>query len=344
MKRGNVSGYMPLAKKVFTGLVFCCAVICFIGCGNSKKENADGKVTIGIAKIVQHEALDAVEQGIMDALDVRGIDAEYDLQNANNDVNAASQIAAQFKREQVAAAVGIATPVAVALANAITDIPVVFSVITDPVGAGLVTTVEHGEGNVTGLSDAQPIPEHIALFKEIAGIKTLGYIYTSSEANSISALSLVEEACAAQGINLVTQSITNSAEVRQAAEAIVGRVDGIYLTTDNTVFSAHPALIQVFAENRKPAFSVDVTSAMDGGLMIASGFNYYKAGLATGDLVADILEGAKPAETPVRFITDPLQSDLVIDLDAAANCGITIPQKYVDMAGFVFTGGKMETR
>ncbi|MDR2897809.1 MAG: ABC transporter substrate-binding protein, partial [Spirochaetaceae bacterium] len=74
------------------------------------------------------------------------------------------------------------------------------------------------------------------------------------------------------------------------------------------------------------------------------GFNYYKAGLATGDLVADILEGAKPAETPVRFITDPLQSDLVIDLDAAANCGITIPQKYIDMAGYVFTGGKMETR
>jgi putative ABC transport system substrate-binding protein len=335
---------MPLTKKLIVGLVFCSAVICFTGCGNSKRESGDGKVTIGIAKIVQHEALDAVEQGIIDALDARGIEAVYDLQNANNDVNTASQIAAKFKREKTAVAVGIATPVAVALANAIKDIPVVFSVITDPVGAGLVTTVEHGEGNVTGLSDAIPTPDHIALFKEIAGIKTLGYIYTSSEANSVSALSLVERACAEQGIALVTQGITNSSEVRQAAEAIVNRVDGIYLTTDNTVFSALPALVQVFADGRKPVFSGDVTGALNGGCMIASGFNYYKAGLATGEMVAEILAGAQPQDMPVRFITDPSESDLLIDLDAAENCGITIPQGYIDMAEYVITGGMLEKR
>jgi putative ABC transport system substrate-binding protein len=240
--------------------------------------------------------------------------------------------------------VGIATPIAVALANTITDAPVVFSAVTDPVGANLVSTLAHGEGNVTGLSDAIPTAEHIALFKEIAGIKTLGYIYTSSEANSISALTLVEEACTELGLQLVTQAISTSAELRQAAEAIINRVDGIYLTTDNTVFSALPALIQVFETAKKPIFSGDVTGALSGGCLIASGFNYYKAGLATGNMVADILEGKKPADIPVKFLTDPSESDLLFDLDAAKNCGITIPPRYLSQANYIFENGVLSEK
>jgi putative ABC transport system substrate-binding protein len=241
-------------------------------------------------------------------------------------------------------AVGIATPIAVSLATTLTDIPVVFCSVTDPVGAKLVASLENGEGNVTGLSDFLDSGAHIALFKEIAGINTLGYIYTSSEANSISALSLVEAACRAQGIQLVTQAISASAELRQAAEAIVGRVDGIYLTTDNTVFSALPALIQVFSAARKPIFSGDVTGVLEGGAMIASGFNYYKAGLATGHMVADILEGKKPADIPVKFLTEPSETDLLFDLDEAKNCGITIPPRYLSQANYIFENGTLTSR
>jgi putative ABC transport system substrate-binding protein len=194
------------------------------------------------------------------------------------------------------------------------------------------------------MSDAIPTAEHIALFKTIAGIRTLGYIYTSSEDNSLSALELVEEACRAQGITLVTQTISTSAELRQAAESIVNRVDGIYLTTDNTVFSALPALVQVFNAARKPVFSGDVTGAMNGGCMIASGFNYYKAGLATGNIVADILEGKKPSEIPVKFLTDPSESDMLFDLDAARNCGITIPDNYLSLANYIFENGKLTSK
>jgi putative ABC transport system substrate-binding protein len=140
---------------------------------------------------------------------------------------------------------------------------------------------------------------------------------------------------------LVTQAISNSSELRQAAEAIVNRVDGVYLTTDNTVFSALPALVQVFSNAKKPIFSGDVTGALSGGCMLASGFNYYKAGLATGDMVADIIEGAKPADMPVKFFTDPSESDFLIDLDAAANCGITIPQSYVDAANYIYQTGTL---
>ena len=187
------------------GAVAC--ALSFSGC--AKKSG----VKIGIAKIVQHVALDDVERGVMDAVKAAGIDATFDLQNANGDVNTANQIASQFKDENVAVAVGIATPVAIAMANTLKEIPVVFGTVTDPVAAGLVTTVEHGEGNVTGMSDELPSVQQIKMFAEIAGIKTLGYIYTSNEDNSVSSLELVKKGCKEAGLGLVVQSITNSSEV-----------------------------------------------------------------------------------------------------------------------------------
>ena len=323
-------------RKIISMLLI--AGVCFSAvCAKPKVK----KIKIGIAKILQHPALDDIEQGVMDAVKDAGISATFDLQNANGDVNTANQIAAQFKSEKVDVAVGIATPVAIALANTMKDIPVVFGTVTDPLGAGLVTTLEHGEGNVTGMSDELPSKEHIRLFKEICGIKTLGYIYTSSEDNSVSALELVKAGCKENGIELVVQAISNSSEVKAAAEAIVGRVDGIYLSTDNTVFSALPSLVNVFNKAKKPIFSGDVTGAKEGGCLIASGFNYYKAGYATGEMVVDILNGKKPSEIPVRFMTKPSDSDLLFDLDVAKACGITIPEEYLNQATYIIENKKL---
>lgn len=332
---------MKKSLILFAGIV--AAVSMFSGC--SKKNGSSEKtVKIGIAKIVQHVALDDVERGVMDAIKDAGIKAKYDLQNANGDVNTANQIAVQFKDEKVDVAVGIATPIAIALANTLKETPVVFGTVTDPLGAGLVTTLEHGEKNVTGMSDELPSVQHIKLFKEIAGIKTLGYIYTSNEDNSLSSLELIKKGCAQAGLGLVTQSISTSSEVKQAAESIVDRVDGIYLTTDNTVFSALPSLVTVFNKAKKPVFSGDVTGAKEGGCFMASGFNYYKAGRATGEIVVQILKGANPSEIPVRFMTKPEDSDLLFDLDAAANCGIKIPSEYLSKATYIISGGKLQEK
>ncbi len=298
-------------------------------------------VKIGIAKIVQHPALDSVEKGIIDAIEAAGIKAKFDLQNANGDINTANQIATQFKDTKVDVAVGIATPIAIALANTLKKTPVVFGTVTDPLGAGLVTTLEHGENNVTGMSDELPSKEHIRIFKEIAGIKTLGYIYTSNEDNSVSSLELIKAGCKEAGLELVVQSITNSSEVKQAAEAIVDRCDGIYLTTDNTIFSALPSLVSVFNKAKKPIFSGDVTGTMNGGCFMAFGFNYYKAGYATGEMVVEILNGKKPSEIPVKFMTKTSDSDLLFDLDAAKACGITIPEDYLKQATYIIEDGKL---
>ena len=314
---------------------------------NKKSENQSAgqndvkTVKIGIAKIVQHVALDSVEKGVIDVLAENGVNAVYDLQNANGDPNTAAQIAMKYRDEGVDVAVGIATPVALALANVLDEIPVVFGTVTDPLAAGLVTSLSHGEKNVTGMSDAIPTEQHIALFKELTGIKTLGYIYTTGEANSVSSLELVKKGCEEAGLALVTQAITNSSEVKQACEAIVNRVDGLYLTTDNTIFSALSSVKDVFGEAKKPVFSGDVTGAQDGGCLIASGFNYYKAGRATGEIVLKILNGEKPSEIPVRFMTEPSDSDLLFDLDSAKNCGITIPEEYLSKANMIFENGSL---
>lgn len=326
-------------KKTLSILLM--VALCLSSVTAKAKKAKPKKVKIGIAKILQHPALDSIEQGVIDAINDAGFKATYDLQNANGDVNTANQIAAQYKAEKVDVAVGIATPIAIALANTMKDTPIVFGTVTDPLGAGLVTTLEHGEGNVTGMSDELPSNEHIKLFKKIAGIKTLGYIYTASEDNSVSALNLVKKGCEEAGLELVVQAISNSSEVKQAAEAIVDKVDGIYLSTDNTVFSALPSLVAVFNKAKKPIFSGDVTGALEGGCFMASGFNYYKAGYATGEMVVEILNGKKPSEMPIRFMTKPSDSDLLFNLDVAKTCGITIPQEYLDQATYIIENGKL---
>ena len=110
------------------------------------------------------------------------------------------------------------------------------------------------------------------------------------------------------------------------------------------MFSALPSLVTVFNKAKKPVFSGDVTGAKEGGCFMASGFNYYKAGRATGEILVQILKGANPSEIPVRFMTKPEDSDLLFDLDAAANCGIKIPSEYLSKATYIISGGKLQEK
>jgi len=191
--------------------IICLGMAVLMACTTTvfAKSKKSSKIKVGIAKIVQHPALDDVEKGVMDVVKESGLNVEFDNQNANGDVGTAAQIANQFKSEKVDVAVGIATPVAVALATTLNKTPVVFGTVTDPVGAGLVTSLDHGEKFVTGMSDAIPTVQHIKMFAEIAHLKTLGYIYTSDEANSISSLNLVKQGCKEAGIELLLRALQN---------------------------------------------------------------------------------------------------------------------------------------
>jgi len=342
---------MKRCISITAAIIFAAAIVSAAGTkdtGSRKTVSgaAAGQKTIkiGLAKIVTHPALDEVERGTMDYIKQAGFNPVYDQQNANGDVNTAAQIANQYKQEKVDVAVAIATPIAIAFANSIKDIPVVFGTVTDPIGAGLVSTYDHGENNVTGMCDANPTEQQITLFKEIAGIKTLGYIYTSKEASSVSTLKKIQAVCTKLGLKLEVQTIQSSSEVKQAAESMVNRCDGIYLSTDNTLFSALPALVDVFNRAKKPIFSIDLTTAKNGGVFMAHGFNWYKTGLATGEVVVRILKGEKPAQIPVRFMTKADDFELLFDMDQAKACGITVPQKYLDQANYLIENGKMTAK
>jgi len=301
----------------------------------------DGITTIGISKFITHPALDAVEQGIQDELAALGVEnVEYDLQNSNGDISTTASIAQKFKADRVDIAVGIATPNAQALANTITDVPVIYAAITDPVDAGLVTSYEKGEGNITGVSDMTPVKDQIALMADITDIEAIGHVYASGEANAVQLAEMAEKACEELGIRFVPSAITNSSEVKQAAQSIANKVDAFYVSTDNTVVSALPSVADVAMDAGIPIISADPTSSEGLDIMVAWGFDYYKMGRATGKLINDIIEGADPADIGTVFMTDPGDMQLWINLDVAQELGISIPQDVLDKASVIIENGE----
>lgn len=302
---------------------------------------APAKPLIGVSKIVSHPALDAVEKGIQDELAALKIDARYDLQNANGDANTAASIANKFRSEKVTLAIGIATPTAQALVNTLKTTPVVFSAVTDPVKAGLVKSLNKGEKYVTGVSDMTPVRQQIELLLKIKKIKRLGHIYTSSEENAVVLAGVVKKACQDLGIEYVETTVSKSAEVKQATQSIIRRVDALYVSTDNTVVSAMGALTDVAMKSKVPVMSADPSSAESYPVLAAWGFDYYKMGRATGKLVAEILKGKKPEQIPTRFMTKTSDVDLLVNLDVAKKLGLAVPQTIVKTANKVVENGKL---
>ena len=311
------------------------------GSGGSE-EAVPASNVIGISKIVAHPALDAVEQGIIDELTELGfVDLEYDLQNANGDISTAASIATKFANDAVRVAIGIATPTAQALVNAIDDVPVVYAAVTDPISAGLVPSYDAGAGNVTGSSDLAPVRAQFDLLTELVDARTVGHVYASGEANAVALAELARAAADQVGVAFVEATVVNSSEVRSAALSIVDRVDAFYVSTDNTVVSALSALVEVAEAAGVPIISADTTSAEPGGVLAALGFDYYSLGRATGRLVGDILDGADPATIPTLFLTDPSDLDLLINLDVAAELGIAVPDRLLADASIVIENGAL---
>jgi len=312
-------------------LMFLVIFILIAGCNKKAAEDNDNKSAfkVGIAVINNHPALLEIEQGIIDELKAQNMNVIIDSQNANNDANIINAIASKFASDKKDLSIGIATPAAVALANSITDRPVLFATVNDPIGAGLVDSFDKGKNNVTGLCDALPIREHLKIYHSIYPFKKLGFIYNGAEKNSITMLKTTQEVCDEMGIDLLPITIYNPAEVNMAAESLVSRVDAFYVVTDNTLVSGLTALITAAANNKKPIFSEDYTSAVNGGILYAIGFDYYKAGRKTGKMAVEILKGKSPDEMPVTFMEYPEESVVIVDMDRAKALNIEIPKELI---------------
>ena len=305
-----------------------------------REDYAQKKVyKIGISKLLAHPALDAIEEGIKDYLDSTGYAFEYDVQNANGEVTAASQIAQVFKDEGTDLNIGIATPTAQALANVCVDTPLIYSSVTDPTAAGLVG---NGMENIAGVSDMVPVAAHLSLIMQIVPeLESLGMVYTSGEANGIVLMEAMKAAAEDEGVDLITASVANSSEVRMAAESIIDRVDAVYVATDNTVISAITALSDVCMAHRIPLFSADTTSSYGTDVLLAGGFDYYASGLLTGEIVERYLEGENLEDIGVVYL-DQESLEIYLNMDVASALGLTIPESIADSAAIVVSGGRVE--
>lgn len=282
---------------------------------------------VAVSQIVEHPALDATRQGLLDGLKAKGYEEgknlAFDYKTAQGNPAIAVQIARQFVGENPDVLVGIATPTAQALVSATKTIPIVFTAVTDPVGAKLVKQLEQPGKNVTGLSDLSPVEQHVELIKEILpNVKSIGVVYNPGEANAVSLMELLKLSAAKHGIKLVEATALKSADVQSATQAIAEKSDVIYALIDNTVASAIEGMIVAANQAKTPVFGA-ATSYVERGAIASLGFDYYQIGVQTADYVAAILEGKEPGSLDVQVAKG---SDLVINKTAAEQLGITIPE------------------
>jgi putative ABC transport system substrate-binding protein len=294
---------------------------------------AQDKPLVAVTAIVEHPALDAARDGIKEALAAEGfVDGQtitFLYESAQGNPATAAQIARKFVGEAPAVIVPISTPSAQAVVGATREIPVVFTAVTDPVGAKLVADAQHPGGNVTGMSDLSPIGKHLDLVKEIVpGVKQLGVIYNPGEANSLTLLELLKAEAPARGMEIEEAPAPKSSDVLPAAQSLVGQVEAIYVPTDNTVVTALEAIVQVGQQNRLPVIAGD-TDSVPRGAIAALGFNYGDVGRQTGQIVARVLKGEKPGDIPVEGVEI---TELSVNPKAAEAMGVTLPEALVARA------------
>ncbi|MBB3266477.1 putative ABC transport system substrate-binding protein [Azospirillum sp. OGB3] len=289
--------------------------------------------TVAITAIVEHPALDATRDGVVEALKAAGytpgdtLKVEY--QSAQGNPATAAQIARQFAGSRPDVIVPISTPSAQAVVASTRDIPVVFTAVTDPVGAQLVRSLDKPGANVTGVSDMAPVAEHVALIREIVpSVKRLGVLYNAGEPNSVSLVKALKDEAQKAGLTVVEATATKSADAQPAARSLVGKADAIYVPLDNTVVSALESVVAVGQQAKLPVFSAD-TDSVARGTVASIGFDYRQVGRQTGEAVVRILKGEKPGDVSVTFAKG---TDLFVNPKSAAAMGVTIPEAVTQRA------------
>ena len=305
---------------------------------------AAAPLVIGVTQIVEHPALDAARDGFKEAMEEagykEGVDVIYDLQNAQGDFNNAISIAQKFKDDKVDLIVAIATPTAQAALQVNKEIPIVINAVTDPVAANLAKSWESSGNNLTGMSDAAPNKQQVELIPRfLPEAKKIGTIYNAGEANSVVQVEVAKETCEALGFKLIEVTVSNSSEVLMAAQSLAGRVEAIYIVTDNTVVSALESVISV-CNRHKIALIVADPSTVDKGALASYGIDYFSLGKRSAAIAIQVIEGTDPSDIPIQTITDPNDLQFVVNLDTAKTIGITVSEEIIEEADKVFKGGE----
>lgn len=305
----------------------------------SEKEEAeatssDENYHVGVIQLVEHSALDAAYQGFVDGLKELGYEdgknLTIDYQNAQGDQSNCQTIATKLINDQNDLILAIATPAAQAVANGTKDIPILVTAVTDPADSKLVAANDAPGGNVSGTSDLTPVKEQIDLIPQIVPeAKTVGLVYCSSEANSKFQIELAKKEVEALGLSYAEATVSNSNEIQQVIQSLVGKVQAIYIPTDNMLAAGMSNVVSVTNPAKIPVICGEEGMVTNGGTA-TYGINYYDLGKITANQAVQILkEGKNPAEMPIEYCKD---CNLVLNQDAANEMGLTFPQDLLDKA------------
>jgi len=297
------------------------------------KSEPDTKV-IAIATLMSHPALDAVQENLKKELERQGLidgkNIRYVIRNANGQVQLASNISTELASQNPDVIVAVTTPMAQAVAKT-ARCPVVFAAVTDPVGAGLVKSVDVGEKNITGTSDAWPYEDQLKLIRRISpNAKRLGVLYNPGEAASQYGIKEIRRFAPGLGFELVEGSVSSTGEVYPVAQNLAGRVDVLFLSSDNTVIGGIAAAFKVAVEHKMPLYVGDSGTVEKGG-MAAVSVGYSELGTETGKLVARSLNGERSIPTVVAK-----GNEVYINKKAAQMMGVTVSEEVLRNATKVY--------
>lgn len=303
------------------------------GCAGDKKEKASSgegeNYTIGISQFAEHGSLDNCREGFLQGLEEAGIvegkNLTVDYKNAVTDMGTAGQISSGFVADQVDLICAIATPTAQSAYNAAmdSDIPVIYTAVTDPVAAELADEEGNPVGEITGTSDKLPIEAQLKMIREmLPEAKKIGIMYTTSEANSVSAIAEYKDLVGKYDFELVEKGITTTADIALAADDLISQVDCITNLTDNTVVASLPTIIEKANQQQIPIFGSEIEQVKI-GCLAAEGIDYIALGKQTGQMAAQVLKGEKKAsEISFELITEP---GFYVNNKVAENLGIKVP-------------------
>ncbi|NOH32218.1 ABC transporter substrate-binding protein [Vibrio chagasii] len=288
---------------------------------------------VSVSQVVDHPDLNATRMGLLEGLRAKGYEPgknlEFSYEMAEGNPAQAAKIARELVSENPHVLVGIATPSSQALVSATRSIPIVFTAVTDPIGARLVKQLEKPGRNVTGLSDLSPIVQHVSLIKELLPeANSIGVVYNPAESNAVALVALLKKASRDFGYELHTEKALTIDDVESKAESLAKRSDVIYALTDNTVASGVEGLIEAANQEGTPVVA-GATSYVGKGAIAGLGLDYYDVGVQTADYVAAILNGQKPGKLSVKTAQS---SQLVVNLEAARELGVTVPNSIIERA------------
>ena len=297
-------------------------------------------VTVGLIQLVDNGAFEDMREGFIARLRELGYTEDQlviDYKNAQGDTTNLNSICQEMVDSKVDLIAAIATPSAQAIVNMGSGIPVIFISVSNPVGAGIITDMAKPDKNATGTSNAIPVSEMIGLAEKLTpGIKTYGLIYCTSEINSVTTIKNAKAYFDKNGYKYVEAVVTNSSEVQQAAQSLVGQVDAIFVPNDSVIQSAMPQVAEAAREAKIPVYGSSAVMVASGAFATIS-ISDTEIGAISADMAGKCLKGTPIAEIPAVVVSS---FTTVINKTTAEAIGVTLSDEVLKSATLLEDGAK----